>query len=69
VPVFPGHELFIHDNALITAIVRALDGRRSIDELARALTLQVSQAGFDPSDLREAIRHSLAAFHPACQLS
>jgi SAM-dependent methyltransferase len=69
VPTFPGHELFSHDNALITAIVRALDGRRSIDELALALTPQVSQAGFDPRDLREAVRHSLAAFHPACRAS
>jgi hypothetical protein len=69
VPTFAGHEVFAHENVLITAIVRGLDGRRSIDELARALTPEVSAAGFDPSDLREAIRHSLAAFHPACQLS
>jgi uncharacterized protein YbaR (Trm112 family) len=69
VPTFPGHETFLHDNALVTAIVRALDGRRSIDDLALALTPQVSQAGFDPRELREAIRHCLAAFHPACQLS
>jgi hypothetical protein len=69
VPAFPGHETFLHDNALVTAIVRALDGKRSIDDLALALTPQVEQAGLDARDLREAIRHSLAAFHPACQLS
>ena len=67
VPAFAGAPLFSHDNPLILAIVQSIDGRRSIDDVAAALALQVAQAGFDPRDLREAIRHCLAAYHPACR--
>jgi hypothetical protein len=67
VPAFSGHALFSHENPMITTIVRALDGSRSIDELTVALAPQVMQAGLDARDLREAIRFCLAAFHPACR--
>jgi len=67
VPTFPGHALFWHENPLIQAVVQSIDGRRSIDEVAAALSPQVAQAGLDPRDLREAIRHCLAAYHPACR--
>jgi hypothetical protein len=67
VPTFAGHAEFSHANPLIAGIVRSLDGRRSIDDLAAYLRPEVARAGLDPSDLREAIRHCLAAFHPACR--
>jgi len=66
VPAFDGSTQFSHDNPLITAIIRGLDGRRSIDELTVSLTPQVAQAGLDARELPEAIRHCLAAFHPTC---
>ena len=67
VPTFAGHLEFSHANPLITSILRSLDGRRSIDDLAAHLAPEVTRAGLDPSDLPEAIRHCLGAFHPAAR--
>jgi uncharacterized protein YbaR (Trm112 family) len=67
VPTFAGHAEFSHANPLIASILRSLDGRRSIDDIASHLRPEVMRAGLDPSDLREAIRHCLAAFHPGCR--
>jgi SAM-dependent methyltransferase len=68
VPTFPGQSLFWHENPLLQAVVAAVDGRRSITEIARRLAPEVQAMGLDARDLKEAVRQCLAAVHPALRL-
>jgi hypothetical protein len=66
VPTFAGQSLFWHENPLLQAVVASVDGRRSIDEIARKLAPEVRAMGLDDGDLKEAVRQCLAAFTRPC---
>jgi hypothetical protein len=66
VPSFPGQALFWNENPLITAVIKGIDGQRSVNELTAIMGSAAGRADLDPREVREAVRRCLAAFHPAC---
>jgi hypothetical protein len=65
VPLYSGQALFWNDNPLIAAVMRGIDGQRSVNELTTIMASEMGRADLDPRELREAVRRCLAAFHPA----
>jgi uncharacterized protein YbaR (Trm112 family) len=64
VPDFPGRSLFVHESAALRAVVELIDGKRSINDIARAIT---ERAGTNPAAIKDTIRFCLLETHPACR--
>lgn len=61
IPDFPGRASFDHPSAALRAIVEAIDGQRSITDVA---TLVGERVGVKGPALKDAVRHCLLETHP-----
>jgi SAM-dependent methyltransferase len=66
IPTFPGQSMFSSDDPAIQMVVSAIDGRRTLDDIARLIAAQASETGLTISQFREIVRRCLAEAHPAC---
>jgi hypothetical protein len=64
VPDFEGRPGFYHQVATFRAVVELVDGRRSINEIAAAIT---ARAGTRPQGIVDTIRYCLLDVHPLCK--
>ena len=66
IPTFSGQSMFSSDDPAIEMVVSAMDGRRTLDDIARLIAAQASETGLTMSQFREIVRRCLAEAHPAC---
>jgi uncharacterized protein YbaR (Trm112 family) len=67
VPSFDGQSVFYHEEPLVQAVISAIDGERSVNELTQAIIGQIAEPNVDPRIVRDNVRRALAAAHPACR--
>lgn len=67
VPTFAGQSLIWTEDPLATLVLSAIDGQRTLDDLALLVARRIKQAGPSRSQIREAVRRCLADVHPACR--
>jgi hypothetical protein len=48
-------------------VVSAIDGRRTLDDIAKLIAAQASESGLTLSQFREIVRRCLAEVHPGCR--
>jgi len=65
IPDFPGREQVRHESAAFNAIIALCDGRRSIDDVARALAGGLDDPRFNLAAMKDAVRLCLQTLHPA----
>ena len=65
VPTFPGQSIFWSEVPAVRMIVEAIDGRRSIDDIARLLAHEAQRSDLPEAEIRAAVRECLAEIHPA----
>ena len=66
IPSFAGQETFSSDDPAIQMVVSAIDGRRTLDDIAKLIAAQASETGLTMSQFREIVRRCLAEVHPGC---
>jgi hypothetical protein len=69
VPSFEGQSVFVHPEPIVQAVVAAIDGERSVNELTQAIIGQIADTTVDPRIVRDNVRRALAEAHPACRRS
>jgi hypothetical protein len=69
VPSFEGQSMFIHPEPLVQAVIGAIDGERSVNELTQAIIGQIADPNVDARVVRDNVRRALAEAHPACRRS
>jgi len=67
VPGFPGQKSISLNQPLFRLVVSAIDGKRSIDDLAGIIAENVDAPGFAPHEFRQAVRQCLGQVHPGCR--
>ena len=67
VPVFPGHSLFWSETPAIRYIVSAIDGHRTVRDIAMGLSIESGRSDVSLHDLCVAVRECLADVHPAAR--
>ena len=67
IPTFPGQSLFPAVDPLTQLVISAIDGQRTLDDVALLAASRVKQLGLWVSQIREAVRQCLAEAHPQCR--
>jgi SAM-dependent methyltransferase/uncharacterized protein YbaR (Trm112 family) len=67
VPTFAGQSLAWSGAAGYHLVISAVDGRRTIDDIARLIAAQAREASVTLSDIRSAVRQCLIEVHPECR--
>ena len=66
VPTFEGQTLFWSEASMIRMVVSSIDGRRTLDDIARLVAERADQPDISMSQVRTAVRQCLQVVHPAC---
>lgn len=66
IPTFEGQALFWSEASMIRMVVSAIDGRRTLDDIARRVAERADQPDISMSQIRIAVRQCLQGVHPAC---
>jgi SAM-dependent methyltransferase len=66
IPTFSGQSMFWSESAAVRRVVSAIDGRRTLDDLARMVADDAGEPDLTPAQVRGAVRELLARVHPAC---
>ncbi len=66
IPTFPGQSLFWSETPLFQMVVSAIDGRRTLGDIARLVEERAPRAELSASQMRAAVRQCLAEVHPGC---
>jgi SAM-dependent methyltransferase len=66
IPTFAAQSMFSSNDPAIQMVVPAIDGRRTLDDIAKLVAAQASETGLTMSQFREIVRRCLAEFHPGC---
>ena len=66
IPEFEGQELFWSEASMIRLVVSSIDGRRTLDDIARVVARRADQPDITMSQVRTAVRQCLQGVHPAC---
>jgi SAM-dependent methyltransferase len=69
VPTFEGQSVFIHQEPLVSAVIAAIDGDRSVNDLTQAIVDQIRDPNVDARVVRDNVRRALAVAHPGCRRS
>jgi hypothetical protein len=67
IPAFPGQSLLYSPDPLMQFVTGAIDGRRSLDEVAALVASRMPSSRLSRTQIREAVRRCLADIHPACR--
>ncbi len=67
VPSFEGQSVFVHPEPLVQAVLSAIDGELSVNELTQTIIGQIAQPNVDARVVRDNVRRALAMAHPACR--
>ena len=66
IPTFEGQALFWSEASMIRMVVSSIDGRRTLDDIARRVAARANQPDISMSQVRTAVRQCLQRVHPAC---
>lgn len=66
IPTFEGQALFWSEASMIRMVVASIDGRRTLDDIARRVAERADQPDISMSQVRTAVRQCLQRVHPAC---
>ena len=66
IPTFEGQTLFWSDAATVRMVVTAIDGRRTLDDIAAMVAQRAGQPDISMSQVRTAVRQCLKQVHPGC---
>lgn len=66
IPTFEGQALFWSEASMIRMVVSSIDGRRTLDDIARRVAERADQPDISMSQVRTAVRQCLQVVHPAC---
>lgn len=66
IPTFEGQTLFWSEASMIRMVVSSIDGRRTLDDIARLVAERADQPEISMSQVRIAVRQCLQGVHPAC---
>jgi len=67
IPTFEGQALFWSEASMIRMVVSSIDGRRTLDDIARRVAERADQPDISMSQVRTAVRQCLQRVHPACR--
>ncbi|MCY3545509.1 MAG: methyltransferase domain-containing protein [Gemmatimonadetes bacterium] len=67
IPTFEGQALFWSEASMIRMVVSSIDGRRTLDDIARRVAERADQPDISMSQVRTAVRQCLQGVHPACR--
>lgn len=67
IPTFEGQALFWSEAATVRMVVSAIDGRRTLDDIALLVAERAGQTDISTSQVRIAVRQCLQQVHPACR--
>ena len=67
IPTFPGQSLFWSETPLFQMVVSVIDGRRTLDDIARLVAERAPRSELTKSQMRVAVRQCLAEVHPECR--
>jgi uncharacterized protein YbaR (Trm112 family) len=67
IPTFPGQSLFWSETPLFQMVVSVIDGRRTLDDIARLVAERAPRSELSKSQTRVAVRQCLAEVHPECR--
>ena len=65
IPKFEGQALFWSEASMIRMVVSSIDGRRTLDDIARRVAERADQPDISMSQVRTAVRQCLQRVHPA----
>jgi len=68
IPTFEGQALFWSDASMIRMVVSSIDGRRTLDDIARRVAERADQPDISMSQVRTAVRQCLQRVHPECRV-
>jgi ubiquinone/menaquinone biosynthesis C-methylase UbiE len=63
IPTFPGQSLFVSEDPVVQMVASAIDGRNSIDDIARLVSAAASDTGLTMDQFREIVRRCLLEIH------
>lgn len=66
IPTFEGQALFWSEASMIRMVVSSIDGRRTLDDIARRVAERADQPDISMSQVRIAVRQCLQLVHPTC---
>jgi len=66
IPMFEGQALFWSEASMIRMVVSSIDGRRTLDDIARLVAERADQPDISMAQVRAAVRQCLQGVHPAC---
>ena len=66
IPTFEGQALFWSEASMVRMVVSAIDGRRTLDDIAVMVAERARQPDITISQVRTAVRECLQKVHPAC---
>ncbi len=66
IPTFEGQALFWSEASMIRMVVSSIDGRRTLDDIARRVAERADQPDISMSQVRTAVRQCLQRVHPDC---
>ncbi len=67
IPTFDGQGLFWSEASTIRMVVSSIDGRRTLDDIARLVAERAGQPDISMSQVRTAVRQCLQQVHPGCR--
>ncbi|MBI4521344.1 MAG: class I SAM-dependent methyltransferase [Gemmatimonadetes bacterium] len=67
IPTFPGQSVFWSAVPVFQMVVSTIDGRRTLDDVARLVAERARRSGLSMSQIRSAVRQCLAEVHPECR--
>lgn len=67
IPTFDGQALFWSEASTIRMVVSSIDGRRTLDDIARLVAERAGQPDISMSQVRTAVRQCLQQVHPGCR--
>jgi SAM-dependent methyltransferase len=66
IPVFPGQSMFSTEDPAEHVVVSAIDGLRTLDDIASILSRKAGDSGLSMDQFREIVRRCLVEIHPDC---
>ena len=66
IPTFEGQALFWSEASMIRMVVSSIDGRRTLDDIARLVAERADQPDISMSQVRTAVRQCIQGVHPVC---
>jgi hypothetical protein len=66
VPTFPGQSMAGAAKHWYQLVAQAIDGRRTVDDIAREIARQANDPGVTLAQIRGAVRQCLVEIHPEC---